>query len=490
MTTMTSLGVGSGLDLETMLTQLQAAEQTRLTPYTALQNSYQAKISSWGKISSALSSLQSSVKKLQQDAFNTLSVSTNTAFSATATSDASADSHEITVMQLATAHKIKTTTFDNADQDLGTSAGGERTITITQGDGKKIEVRLKDDETSLNDIAKAINKQGGDLSASVQRTDNGYQLVFSAKTTGSDGEMTVTVDGDDNLAGILNYHSDGQDAGQLTRPTPNAMTEVTAAQDAKLEVDGSTYTRSSNDISDIISGVTLNLKAVSAQEEGHYKSEQLTLTKDTSAIKTSLQEFVKQYNALLKQTSAASKYVPSDTKGLASDSLAKPNAQNGALVGDSMLRGMVGDIRSAVNGVYGDSGADYGSLADLGIKIDAATGQMTLDESKLDEAIADNPGQIANIFQDHNGQQGMATQLNTLITTFIGDTANHIDGQIKSTTDSLNDQVKIVASQIAKTQQLVDAQVERYRIQFQNLDASMSKITGMSNALTSLLSSM
>lgn len=488
MTTMTSLGVGSGLDLETMLTQLQAAEQTRLTPYTTLQSSYQAKISSWGKISSCLSSLQSSVKKLQQDAFNTLSVSTNDAFSATASSSAIADTHEITVMQLATAHKIRTTTFADADQDLGTTSGGERTITITQGDGKKIEVKLKDDETSLNDIAKAINKQGGDVSASVQRTDDGYQLVLSSKTTGSDGEMSVSVEGDDKLADIISYE---HDANQLTKPNHNGMTVVTAAQDAKLEVDGSTYTRSSNDISDIIDGVTLNLKAVSEQDsDGTYKSEQLTLTKDTSAIKTSVQEFVKQYNALLSQTSAASKYVPNDNKGLGNTDLAKPNAQNGALVGDSMLRGMVGDIRSAVNGVYGDSGADYASLADLGIKIDAATGQMTLDESKLDEAIADNPEQIANIFQDHNGQEGMATQLNKIITSYIGDSENHIDGEIKSTTDSLNDQVKIVEGQITKMQALVDAQVQRYRIQFQNLDASMSKISGMSNALTSLLSSM
>lgn len=490
MTTMTSLGIGSGLDLQTMLTQLQAAEQTRLSPYTSLQKSYESKISTWGKISSGLSSLKKSVETLQKDAFNTLSISSNNAFSATATSEASADSHEITVMQLATAHKIKTATKPSADDDLGSSSD-ERTIKITQGNGKEIEVTLKQDETSLNDIAKAINKQGGDVKATVQRTDEGYQLMLSSKTTGSDGAISVDVEGDEDLAGILNCHNGGSSVDENGNPTNgDAMQVVTEAQDAKLRVDGSNYTHSSNDISDIITGVTLNLKAVSEKEGDSYKSEQLTLTKDSSAIKKSLQDFVKQYNALLSTTNDAAKYVPNDTSGLTDEDIAKPNSSNGALVGDSMLRGMVGDIRSTVNGVFGDSGADYASLADIGITIDATTGQMTLNDSKLDEAIADNPDQIANIFQDHNGQKGMANTLNDIIVSFIGDEDSKIDGQIKSTTDSLDDQVKIVKGQIDKMQKLVDAQVERYRVQFQNQDATMSKMTSMSNALTSLMTSL
>ena len=483
MTTMTSLGVGSGLDLETMLSQLKSAEQTRLLPYTSLQKSYQAKISSWGQISSSLSALQGTVKKLSGDAFNTLTPSTNNAFTATATSDAMSDSHEITVSQLAKAHKIKTGAFDDADKDLGTSGEGSRTITITQADGKTLDVELKSDQTSLNDVAKAINKEGGDVQATVQRTDEGYQLVLSSKTTGTEGKMSVSVTGDDNLADILttNENNDGS----------SKMTTVTDAQDAKLNVDGSDYTRSSNNISDIITGITLDLKAVSDKDEGGaLKSEQLTLTQDTSAIKSTIKDFVKQYNALLTQTSAASKYVPNDTSGLSDTDVATQNAQNGALVGDSMLRGMVGDVRATVNGVYGDDGADYGSLADLGIKIDAATGQMTLDESKLDEAIADDPSQIANIFMEHNGQDGVATSLNTLIGQYIGDSDNKVDGQIKNTTDSLDSQVKIVAAQIDKTQKLVDSQVERYRVQFQNLDATMSKLSSMSNSVTSLMSSL
>lgn len=162
------------------------------------------------------------MKKLTSDAFNTLTVSSNKAFTATATSEANADTHSVTISQLATAHKIKTggEKVEDADAMQGESNGGTRTITITTGDGKTTKVELKDDETSLNQIAKAVNKQDSNVSASVQRTDDGYQLVFTSKNTGSDGKMSVSVEGDDALAGKLNY-KEGD--------TGNGMQEVTKA---------------------------------------------------------------------------------------------------------------------------------------------------------------------------------------------------------------------------------------------------------------------
>lgn len=487
-----SLGVGTGgIDTASMLEQLKAGEQSRLTPYTNLQNSYKSQISAWGKISSLLSNLQKSVTTMGSDAFNKMNVSANEAFTAVAGSGAQADSHSVTISQLATAHKLKTQPEASADDMLGETTGGSRTVTITQNDGKTMEVELADDETSLNQIAKAINKQKGDVTASVQRTDDGYQLVLSSKKTGSDGEMTVSVDGDNTLAGVLNTSGGGQhvnDDGSVVADggANDNMIAVSDAQDAKLRVDGSDYTRSSNNISDIIDGVTLNLKKVSENGE----AEQLTLTSDTSAIKTSLQDFVKQYNALLTETTADSKYVAADTSSLGDEEVATQNSGSGSLVGDSTLRSLVSQVRSTVNGVYGDAGADYGSLADLGIKIDSATGQMTLDEDTLDEAIADNPEQISLMFSGRGDSEGLSSALGSIITSYVGDSKTKTDGLIKTTTDSLESQTKIAQTQIDKTQKLIDAQVERYRVQFQNLDTMMSNLNNMSSQLTSLLSTL
>lgn len=492
-----SLGIGSGLDTSSMLEQLKASEQTRLNPYTRLKTSYKSKISAWGQISSLMSTLNKSVAALGGDAFNTLSVSSNKSFTATASSRAQEDSHDITIEQLAQAHKLKTLTMASGDTDLGTPGAGSRKITITQKDGSTTEVELKDDETSLNQIATAINKQNGNVNASVQRTNGGYQLVLSSKTTGTDGEMTVNVEGDAALGDVLNTSAGGKHQDDSGNPIPgdaganDKMVAVSDAQDAKLHIDGSDYTRSSNNISDIMDGITLKLNAVSEKDDsGKFKSEQLTLTRDTSAIKTNLKAFVKQYNALLAQTTAASKYVKNDTSGLDDETVATQSSKSGALVGDSTLRGMVSEIRSVVNGVYGDSDAKYGSLADLGIKIDASTGQMTLDEDKLDTAIADDPDQIANMFVGHAGNDGMSSTLGKIITSYIGDDKSATTGLIKTTTDGLDSQTKIVEQQIDKTQKLIDAQVARYRVQFQNLDTAMSKMNNLSSQLTSLLSSL
>ena len=159
-------------------------------------------------------------------------------------------------------------------------------------------------------------------------------------------------------------------------------------------------------------------------------------------------------------------------------------------MGDSTLRGLVSELRSTVNGVYGDAGATYGSLADLGISIDATTGQMTLDEDTLDEAIADNPEEIAVMFSGRGDSQGLSTSLGKIMTDYLGDSKTDTDGIIEGATESLEEQTEIVQAQIDKTQKLIDAQVEVYRVQFQNLDSLMSNLNSMSSQLTSLLSSL
>ncbi len=488
MASITSLGIGSGLDTANMLEQLKYNEQKRLLPYTNMQNSYESKISAWGQISSSLDALNKSIKPLQGDAFHAVNVSSNKAFTATATSGAIADSHSVTVSQLATSHKVKTQPLasnQNADTQLGEPNNGSRTVVIEQKNGSEMRVELKDDETSLNQIAKAINKEDGDVHASVQNTDQGPQLVLTSKTTGTDGEMSVRVEGDEKLDDVLRFGDPDKD---------DAMKSVAAAQDAKLEVDGSSYTRSSNTIDDILTGVTLELKEVSEKDPssttGGLKAETLSLTPDMTQYKTSIQNFVTEYNALINQTTASSKYVPSDSSGLTNNDVQKPSSENGALMGDSMLRGLVNETRTAVNGVYGENGAEYRSLADIGITIDPKTGLMTLSEDKLDAAIANDPDAVANIFMDKNGNEGLASTLGGIITKYNGDPDKKIDGSIKAATDSLNKQVEQVKEQIERTQKLIDAQVERYRIQFQTLDTTMASLNSTSNQLGALISTL
>ncbi|NDJ55690.1 flagellar filament capping protein FliD [Enterobacteriaceae bacterium 4M9] len=469
MATISGLGVGSGLDTASLLTQMAAAEQTRLTPYTNRQNSFQAKISAWGQITDAMNTLKTSTKALSGDAFNTQKVSSNDAFTATTSAGALSGTHKVVVNQLASAHSLASEGQKDADERLGTQGDGTRTMVIEQANGEEMRIELKDDETSLNQIAKKINAEEGDVTASVVRSDDGYQLILTSKKTGEEGEMTVRVEGDDQLNGVVNSSN---------------MTEIGQAQDAKLQVNGISYTRSSNNVTDILPNVTLTLNKVSTDQEN---GEQLTLTPDTAATKTGIQDFVKNYNALLSATSSASKWVQNDSSGLMDGEVATQNSQNGALMGDSMLRGMVGEFRGLANGTYGESDAEIRALADIGIKIDASTGQMTLDEAKLDKALADNPEQVQKMFVGTSDNPGLAVQMTEVITKYAGDEDQKVDGLIKEAKDGLDEQLKLVKTQIDKTQVLIDAQVERYRRQFQNLDSVMTQLSGTSNSLTAML---
>lgn len=474
MASISNLGIGAGFDTQAILEQLSVAEQQRLTPYTSRQNSYQSKISAWGTISSALTTFQTSVKSLTESAFNTFTLSTNKAFSATASSSATAGVHQVIVERLASAHTITSKGYTDADADLGGETDG-RTVTLTQKNGEKIEVALDDDQTSLNDIAKAINRKGGDIKATVVHSSDGYRLKLVSTKTGTDGAISVSVSGDDKLQDAIGFDATKPDAN------PN-MIQTTEPLDALLTVDGIKYTRSENKITDIIDGVTLTLSAVS---ENQQEGEMLSLTQDPSAVKKAVQEFVKNYNDLISKTSSASKWVANDTSSLSDEEVATPNAKNGALMGDSTLRGMVSTLRREVNQVYGKD--EISALNDLGITIDAESGKMTLSESKLDSAIDDYPDQVRNLFIGTEENPGLAVTLKESITEYLGDPDEKVDGIIKDTTKGLNDQLKQVKNQIEKTQKLIDNQVEQYRKQFQNLDKVMNSLTGTNRALTSML---
>lgn len=464
-----SLGIGSGLDTGAMLEQIKSAEQTRLKPYATLQSNFNGKLSAWGQISSAMNKLKEGVKGLTDNAFSTLTASKNEAFNATLGKGASVNTHKVVVSELASAHKLATRAEADKDLRLG-SDDEQRTLTITTGNGKKMEIELSKDETSLEQIAKKINKAEGDVSASVQRTDDGFQLVLTSKNTGEDGKMDIAVSGDTKLDEMLNTSNTGE----------GAIEQKLAAKNAKLNVDGIDYTRSSNNISDIIDGVTLELKAKSKDP---VEGEQLTLSKDNSAIKTNLKAFVEQYNALQKVAGTASKF---DQAGAQKNS----GGSNGVLMGDIMLRGMMGEMRTAINGTVGDGTADINSLADIGIKIDGITGEMSLDEKKLDAAIAENPEAIGEMFMGRGEVIGIAGQLTSIFDQYLGDGTSKDKGAIKLATEGLDDQVKLMQAQIDRTQTLIDNNVERYRQQFIALEKTMAQMNNMSNQLSSVLSSL
>ena len=483
MVTTNFLGMGSGLPFEELLAKEREASSVKLNPYLQKQKTYNGQISAWGSISSALSTMKDNLGKLEDEGFNGVSVSDNKTFKATAGKGAIPNSYTMAVAQLAKAHQLEVE-GTSRDKDLGKSAA---TVTIDmKGSDKPLVVELKPDETSLDDIAKKINEQKGDVVAEVVTVKEGeYKLVLTSKKTGKDGEMTITVTGDAAVKDALENSK-----------------EMTEAQNAKVWLNGNEVERSSNTIKDLITGVTLELREVSEKDpdadpgaEHPFKTESLTITEDTSKVKSLIEEFVKNYNSYLSTVASATKYTAPDRDKLAEGEIPLPDTGNGALFSDGNLRRLTSQLKATVGGEYREAGDVITSLGRLGITVtfdgktgddrSGALGTLTIDSKKLEAALKDNPKEVEALFLGKGGEEGIKDRMEGIFNTYLGDkdAVAKKDGVIETALESLREQEKRVGKQITAVQKRIDEAMLRREKEYMRLDKAMSEMNSMSTRL-------
>lgn len=461
MASISSLGSGSGMNLNELMNKLAASEQTRLTPLTNQQSSYKSKLTAFSILQSALAKLETASTTLKKaDTLNSTAVSsTNTAFSATTDSKATAGSYAIEVTNLAKAQSLLSRNVDNATDKLGDDSA-TRTITISQpGQEKPLEVTLTNEQTSLADIRDAINKKEGNVNASIMKAnDSTYYLALTSRDTGTKSEMTISVTGDKNLSDFLNYTPSSTGGS-------GAMTQKVKAEDAQLTVNGVSITRQSNTITDAPQGVTINLKA----ETKAGTPEQLTITRDSSATKAAIQSFVDAYNSL--QTTFASL-----TKYTAVEAGKDQSSNNGALVGDGTLRTIQTQLKAQL--ASAQSG-DLKTLASMGITQDL-DGKLVVDSTKLDTVLKEKPNSVTAFFVGDGKTTGFATQTDSLLNGALDTTK----GTLKAVTDGINKSLKSLDKQVTATTDSINANIERYKTQFTQLDKMMSSLNNTSSFLS------
>ena len=256
MASFTSLGVGSNLPLDTLLNNLTIAEKKRLNPITQQQSDNTARLTAYGTLKSALEKFQTANTALNKaDLFKSTTVtSSNEDLKVSTEAGAAPGIYTISVTQLAQAQSLRTdspTIIASTKDALGDESSDTRTIKITQ-DGRKepLEIKLNKDQTSLDEISKAINDADSGISASIVKVKDGnYQLVLTA-SEGLANKMTISVEGDSKLNDLLAYDS---------KTNTGNMKELVNAQNAQLNVNGIDIERSSNKITDAPQGVTLDL---------------------------------------------------------------------------------------------------------------------------------------------------------------------------------------------------------------------------------------
>ncbi|OCZ95556.1 flagellar hook protein FliD [Achromobacter xylosoxidans] len=457
MASITNLGSVSGLPLEETLKKLQDAEDKKLSIYTTRAQSYQTRIDAYAQLQSALEALQKSagvLGKTETMAAIKGSVTGGTALTASVAAEgAVAGQYTIYVNNLARAQSLQS----GAVADRTAKNGDTGSFEVELADGTKRTIDLKGD-TSLNGIVKAINaddKSG--LRATVINDGNGNNyLMLTAKDTGVQASVkNITVTGDQSLKDILTFSTaaDGTTSGMANNK----------AEDAEVVINGITVKSGSNNVSKAIDGVTLNL--TEKTEAG--KPITLKLEADTSVASKAVQDFVKTYNALQTTIKNLTAF---DAKA----------ATNQPLTGDGTTRSIQSSVTNALQAVLGEG--NVRSLADLGITTDPQTRQLKLDQTKLDKALTENPGDVTKLL---TGSGGLAKNFEAAFKDVLGST-----GSLKTRTDGLAKSMSDLDAQQKRAKAASDAEMDQMRTRFVALDKYVSQLAVTGNYLTQQFAAM
>lgn len=465
MASISSLGAGTNLGLSTLYDNLQTAEQTKLTPITTQQTSYKAKLTAWNVVQASLTKLQTASDALK----NTSAIaqakvsSTNSAFSTTLSTSATAGTYSVEVTGLAASQSLLSPKVASKDTDLGDSSMSSRTLTITQpGQKDPLTVTLASDKTSLSDVRDAINAKQGSVTASIIKADdNSYYLALTSRDSGTTNKMTVTTD-DAELAKYVSYDS---------AASSNAMTEQVAASDAVVKINGIEITRSSNTITDAPEGVTLNLTKTNKGSP-----ETLTVVKDNQPMLDAVQAFVDAYNSLQTTIGNQTKYTKVDQGNGAQDT------SNGDLLGDGTLRSIQTQLRSKLSAAQGSG--DVATLSQLGITQDI-TGKLTVDSTKLNKALTEKSADVVSFLSGDGKTTGFATQTSSLLKSILG-----TDGSVKNATDGINKTLKQLSDQYDRVNDQITATMARYKTQFTSLSQLVSQMDSTGSYLTQQFNAM
>ncbi|MFJ2983911.1 MULTISPECIES: flagellar filament capping protein FliD [unclassified Pseudomonas] len=445
----TSLGVGSGLDLDSILESLEESKTTSLLdPITAQEESVEAEISAYGTLTSALDTLQSAAEALADASlYDSLSTSlSGSGVAVTTGSETVAGTYSIEVTQLAQAQSLATDGISDTSTALGTG-----TLTLQAGSGDAVSITLDSSNNTLAGLRDAINAADAGITATLvsDGSDSPYRLVLTSNSTGTDAGMTVSYSSSDSsdLASSLFGYADGS----------GNMTETVAAQNAELTINGITVTSQSNTVEEALQGVTLTLSDTGSAQT-------LTIKRDTDKIESAITAFVDAYNDFVTTVDELTAY----------DADA---GTSGELLGDSTTRRISTELASDIYTQMGSGTFSYLSQLGIGLESD---GTLAIDEDTLASALEDNLDAVSEFFIGSDGSSGFISRMTE-------DLDNYLDedtGLIPAKTDSLDNKLDQLEERYEEKQALIDSEMERWREQFTELDTLISTLNSTADYLT------
>ncbi|PAU87771.1 hypothetical protein CK507_09485 [Pseudomonas sp. WN033] len=473
-------GIGSGLDINSMVKAIMDAERApKAASLSRLESKTTAQFSALGQFRSAISDFQTALKNLNDSALfqkRTATSSNTDYFTATATSSAAAGNYSVQVFNLAQSSKVALAGFDSATTQVGT---GELNITV--GD-EVINVQIGEDKQSLSAIRDAINAAGADkgLSAAIVNDPSGVggaRIVLTSTNSGSGNDIQVDVANATGDFGRLAFTPPDPEATNYQPPAadpddPRAARVISFARDASFAVDGLLMSSASNTIDDVIEGVSLTLKKPqSAEDIANANTFNLVVAEDRAGVKANLQKFVDAYNKLIDTTNSLTRVT--QVGGDSGTPLAGP------LVGDATVRSFLSAMRTELGNAQGSG--DIRILADLGITT-KQDGKLEIDSDKLDQALERNFDQVQGFL---TGEKGLMGRLEARAEPYI-----QTGGILEQRTKSLQTTLKNIDKQREDLDRRMSAMETRLFAQFNAMDMLVGQLSQTSQYLENQLSNL
>ncbi|NGZ05628.1 MAG: flagellar filament capping protein FliD [Magnetococcales bacterium] len=461
-------GMASGLPAD-IVDQLVNAQKSRLKAMERDKSFFSDQQKAVGEFETRMLALQTKAEELQETsawAPHTVSSSNEDMITASADSTAQAATHAISVTRLAT-YDVWASSVGAMDPSDTLDAGANFSFTYngvsygtdagTSGmDSASLE------GMTLSELADAINGVDyGDedgVSASVLNDGTQYRLILTARDSGQhSGGDRIAIEG--NTALSLDGGAVTMDATSFTQPNG-------APTNASLTINGILIESSTNQITDALTGVTLNLKDDTAGSTVY-----VSVSDDTAAMTTVLNGFVDTYNAVVDYYN---------------------QNKNGTLSGETLARSVLSQLRSVLNtptqSASGDALTPYSTLASIGLRTDQKTGRISFDTSSLEDALSNNFSNITRIFTtSHTTGSGLNEGVAYRMADLIDSLTSSTDGAVTGRKDGLKARIDRLEKNIERENTRLEKVRETLTKKFSNLE---QLITRMNSSSTSLLSSM
>lgn len=473
MATITGTGVGSGLDVNSIVTSLMAVEKRPLQLLQTQASTLQSKISAFGSLKGQIASLADVATRLANPAnWSPMQADTSdgSSVAVTAGATATAGSHSLTVQQLAQSQVLASAPYAASTTavgtgtitlELGTTAAG---VFTAKSGTTPVAITIDSSNQTLAGVRDAINNAKAGVTASIINDPGGARLVLRGADGAANSVRLTVADGDGNdtdaagLSAIAFDPAAGAGAGRN-------LTQTQAAQDAKFTLDGVALTNDTNTAATALDGVTFTLKQVTTQPVS------IGISVQAMAVRKNVNDFVNAYNAL--------------NSLLASQTKADPSGKaRGALQADSTAVGALNALRSMLHGsVTGLAGANTLNAAGIVLQRD---GSLSTDETRLAPLLS-NPDQLAKLFsQPQTGTDattgGFGVRFKAWASSLTADSGligSRLDGLQKSVTsnqklqDSQQDRLDRTEARIRKQYQALDSQMNTLNAQMAKMKSAL-----------------